>query len=311
VKLPTRLLLASLLVCASARAEDDEAMGRRVQALLRAHQGDVFGCVQSEPAPPKGEMLVRVLIGDRGEPGRVDVLKDATGSKTLERCIADKVRAWDLAPLGGAPGDQVVFPLAFRPDERAGVRLEARTVERGQRESGELALFVVRGRVKLGAETLGPGDLAWSVQPAALERVGREVPLVVAVTAEEGTLGGHPVVVRKDAAKSYPIAGGQGSATIYLDGLNEPLAIDQITARAGTKVPAHQHAGSDELLYIVSGKGMTTIGGKPVFSAAGTILRIPAGVEHSLSVDEPLVALQVYAPGGPEQRFKNSNGGSR
>ena len=33
-------------------------------------------------------------------------------------------------------------------------------------------------------------------------------------------------------------------------------------------------------------------------------LRIPAGVTHSIAVVDKITALQVYAPGGPEQRFK-------
>src|SRR4029450_10555469 len=87
------IVLASLFLCATAHAEDeDAAMGRRGEAALRAHQADVFGCVQKEPAPPKGEMLVRVFIGEAGrDVARAEVLKDQTSSQTLRRCIGDKI----------------------------------------------------------------------------------------------------------------------------------------------------------------------------------------------------------------------------
>jgi quercetin dioxygenase-like cupin family protein len=79
----------------------------------------------------------------------------------------------------------------------------------------------------------------------------------------------------------------------------------------GAQIPPHKHDGSDELLYIVSGRCTTTIGGRKVPASAGAIVQIPAGVEHSVVVDEALAAVQVYAPGGPEQRFKNPNSGSK
>jgi quercetin dioxygenase-like cupin family protein len=151
---------------------------------------------------------------------------------------------------------------------------------------------------------LDADDLAWVRGPATLERVEKTVPVVLRIVLAGGP-GGHPLIVRKTAAHSYPIAGGKGSVTLFLDGSGEPIAVDLLTAAGGVKIPPHVHAGSEELIYVVAGKGMTTIDGKPVFSGSGSLLRIPAGVEHSLAVDEPLTAVQVYSPAGPEQRFKS------
>jgi mannose-6-phosphate isomerase-like protein (cupin superfamily) len=39
---------------------------------------------------------------------------------------------------------------------------------------------------------------------------------------------------------------------------------------------------------------------------AGDAFRIPAGAEHSFTVEDKLTAVQIYAPGGPEQRFKSA-----
>lgn len=109
--------LGITLFAPEARAEgDDPAMLRRVQELLRAHQADIFGCVQKEPKPPTGELLVRVFVGAGGRAERPEVLKDQTSSKTLGRCLVGKIAGWNLTALLADTGDQVVFPLIFKPD---------------------------------------------------------------------------------------------------------------------------------------------------------------------------------------------------
>jgi hypothetical protein len=75
----------------------------------------VFGCVQKEPKPPEGELLVRVFVGEAGRAERPEVLKDQTHSKTLGRCLTARISGWSLSSLGAEVGDQIVFPLAFRP----------------------------------------------------------------------------------------------------------------------------------------------------------------------------------------------------
>lgn len=95
----------------------DGDVGRKVQELLRAHQADVFGCVQKAEQPPEGELLVRLVAGEGGRVAQAEVLKDESKGGPVGGCIVDKMRGWDLTPLGVEPGDQVVFPLAFKPDK--------------------------------------------------------------------------------------------------------------------------------------------------------------------------------------------------
>jgi hypothetical protein len=110
------LIVAIAIAGSTARADEgDQAMLRRVQDLLRAHQADIFGCVQKEPTPPEGELLVRVFVGEAGRAERPEVLKDQTHSKTLGRCLTARISGWDLSSLKAEVGDQIVFPLAFRP----------------------------------------------------------------------------------------------------------------------------------------------------------------------------------------------------
>jgi quercetin dioxygenase-like cupin family protein len=253
---------------------------------------------------------VRVFVGDLGQRvARAEVLKNGTGSTTIGRCIDDRIRQWDISSLKAAEGDQLVFPLAFVPDAKPTVRLEARPVDGSMRLSEETVFFVVKGSLKLGAEMLKADDAAWVVAPTTLDRVDSESAGIVALSIDPksgGSLGGHPLVVHGKMIRPLTIANGQGKVTLYFDGAGEPVALQKLTVQKGVKIAPHTHDASDELIYVVSGKGMTTIDGKAIFTTAGTTLRIPAGVEHSLSVDEPLVAVQVYTPAGPEQRFKQS-----
>ena len=68
----------------------------------------------------------------------------------------------------------------------------------------------------------------------------------------------------------------------------------------------HQHPESEELVYVLSGSGTMTLGDATVTVEKGMALRIPAGVMHSFIVgpEEPMEIVQVYSPGGPEQRFR-------
>jgi mannose-6-phosphate isomerase-like protein (cupin superfamily) len=106
------------------------------------------------------------------------------------------------------------------------------------------------------------------------------------------------------------IAGGKGGARVLLDGRTAPglkeAAMTELVMLPGAEVPEHAHDASAELIYVIEGHAAMTMDGKPVEVRAGMAIYIPAGVKHSLRVDtkvEPLRAVQVYTPGGPEQRF--------
>lgn len=114
-----------------------------------------------------------------------------------------------------------------------------------------------------------------------------------------------PVVVRAADLRSYPIAGGKGSALLFLDALPVgEAAVERLEAEAGAKIPLHQHDASDELVFVLAGRGRMEIRGQRLAIGPHDAVHIPAGVGHSLDVSEKLVAIQCYAPGGPEQRFK-------
>jgi quercetin dioxygenase-like cupin family protein len=328
---------------------DDQAMGRRVQELLHAHQSEIFGCVAAQKSAPRGEMLVRVIVGPDQHPGKAEILKDESGVPTLGACITAQITkppAWDLTALGATAGDQVVFPLVFKPEplakgqKRNLVPMAAQETQGPNRyllddqslgeaplatmqiisvkpteslpakpaeaAAEEGVLYVLEGSFKLGADIIKPGDAIWL--GAGTPRPGMlpldKKPLRVVEMRAHGEGKGQAVVHAADA-KSYPVPGG-GTVKLLLDGTGAHLAVDLLEADANQNIPAHKHANNDEELYFVAGQSKVTIGKETLATAAGDALRIPAGQTHSVAVTEKLSALQVYAPGGPEQRFKGS-----
>lgn len=118
-------------------------------------------------------------------------------------------------------------------------------------------------------------------------------------------------VVDRESRPVHLIGGGKAGARILLDAKTVPglteAAMTELIMLPGTTVPEHVHEGSAELLYVLEGKGTMTLGGETLPVRAGMAIYIPAGVKHSLVLDskvEPLRAIQIYTPGGPEQRFR-------
>jgi quercetin dioxygenase-like cupin family protein len=338
-----RVILGSTFVLSAfAFADEDAAMGKRVQDLLHAHQSDVFGCVQQAPKKPDGEMLVRVMVGEDQHAAKADVLKDQSGGGALGACLTAKIKAWDLKPLAAASGDQIVFPLVFKPEslkpgeKRIVVSMAAQEAQGAQRfliddqsigeaplasmsmlslggaqtasvgqahPHEELALYVLDGGFKLGADTIKAGDTLW---------LGEDTPRPALVPLDKKPLkllevrahgdGKGQKIARGDEAKSYPLPGG--TAKLLLDGTGAQLALDILETDAGASIPSHKHATQDEELYVLAGESEMTVGKKKYDVAPGDAVRIAANATHAVKVVTPLKAIQIYAPAGPEQRFK-------
>jgi oxalate decarboxylase/phosphoglucose isomerase-like protein (cupin superfamily) len=64
----------------------------------------------------------------------------------------------------------------------------------------------------------------------------------------------------------------------------------------------HTHPDSDEILYVVSGRGDQTVADETREVGPGEMIYVPAGVEHGTINTgwETLTILAVYAPPGPE-----------
>ena len=345
----SRLAIVMMMLAgapALAAEGEDAAMGKRVQNLLHAHQADVFGCVAAASGTVKGELLVRVMVGENQKPVKADVLKDQTGVPSLGPCLQSKMQQWDLTSLEAHAGDQVVFPLAFKPEpplqkgeKRMLVPMAAQDTQGPQRfliddqsvgeaplasmsmltlpgnatspaksrkdDEEEMVIYVLDGGFKVGADTLKAGDALWlgahTDRPAIAP--ADKKPLKLLEIRAHGIGTGQKVVHGADV-KTYKIAGRKASARLLLDGTGAKLAVDELEAETGATIASHKHQAQDEVLYFLSGRSTTTVGKQTFETAAGDALRIPANAPHAMKVTEPLKAIQVYAPGGPEQRFK-------
>jgi quercetin dioxygenase-like cupin family protein len=122
-------------------------------------------------------------------------------------------------------------------------------------------------------------------------------------TAPEGA---HFTVARK--GEGLPLGGGKGRVHILFDesvtGSDAAyLGIQEVNP--GAVIPRHTHEGSAEILYVESGGGELTVGSEKVPFGADQVLHIPEDQPHAARFAERTVMIQVYAPAGPEQRFKS------
>jgi mannose-6-phosphate isomerase-like protein (cupin superfamily) len=71
-----------------------------------------------------------------------------------------------------------------------------------------------------------------------------------------------------------------------------------LQAGESTGGPDNTHAGSDQWLFVLAGKGRGTVNGREVALQTGTLLLIEAGEAHQIdnTGDEPLETLNFYAP---------------
>ncbi len=326
-----RFVLGLALSCSTVSAQEtaeDNKIGRRVQDLLRAHQAAVFRCVSAQTEPVEGEALLRVAVGRGGQATQVELLKSDSGARAAAECVARSAQSWDYAPLRAAEGDQVVFPLRFQPEVERGepargaaVAVAARIGRHVIARKGTLALHTTHtsalfvasgGAVSLSSEgrvsTLAVGDVALLGPQTAITLSAPVLTKLLFIESATDVGDAQPGAVMprpRSAVSPQKIMNGAAEVGLYLDGLAAPFAVDRLCAKKGTTVPKHEHT-SDELLYIESGKGTTTLGAQTLVVKADESLTIPRGTTHSLRVDADLCAVQVYAPAGPEQRFKQT-----
>ena|SRR5690242_18483076 len=84
-------------------------------------------------------------------------------------------------------------------------------------------------------------------------------------------------------------------------------AVGVVVLRPGDGHARHNHPGSDETLYVISGEGLQMVeddAGVPIEQSVGPgdMVFIPEGVYHGTKNTgwEPMRIIAVYAPGGPE-----------
>jgi len=117
-------------------------------------------------------------------------------------------------------------------------------------------------------------------------------------------------------ADTLPVFAGKGN--VKIKPLLEPsktgtkdLYVGILEADPGAEVPRNTHAGSAEILFVVSGAGDLTVGSEKIPFGAEEALHIPDGQPHAARFTGPDKAfmVQVFAPAGPEERYRAAQSG--
>ena len=107
-------------------------------------------------------------------------------------------------------------------------------------------------------------------------------------------------------------AGGRLQAHIAWDGKEQAAALDLLVFAPDAAVGEHAHPGAWECLLPLRVAGDVVIEGTPQAVRPGEATCIPPDVKHAWrpAGSEPLIAIQVYAPAGAEQRFRDLAAGT-
>lgn len=222
----------------------------------------------------------------------------------------------DAAATGNAAAS--IFELALR----AGQAMPATASERAE------VWYFLHETAADSIPRAGEGDAVY-LPPGAVRapRAPAEYPLEIVVVAvpggderatrRAGVLPASPADVR-DRKRPRPVAAptqgahvaprsGMGTVTILVDPARVPgaaMSLQRLEIDAGAAIPEHVHDTSTELLYVLSGAGTMTVDGVSLPVEPTSVIQIPAGTPHAFTASAAMVALQVYTPAGPEQRFK-------
>jgi quercetin dioxygenase-like cupin family protein len=284
------------------------------------HDATLVGCVQRllahyRWAPPLYGQAIRLPFKFRAPDGQ----------NTIDRALVP----WNgqarvsvavlLDETNSGNAAAAMFELAIA----AGGTTGARSTDRA-----ELWYFLSAGRVswsaagKPVARTVAAGDMMYVPAGGAREvaSIGADLHAVIVavpggregaaragalptrqVTAPVGPAAPVPIVLPAAAARTF------GPATIYADAEtihDKTLAASILALPAGGSVPEHVHPGETEALYILAGSGTMTVAGVALAVTPTSVIQIPKNTAHSFIATTGVRALQVYTPGGPEQRFK-------
>jgi hypothetical protein len=168
----------------------------------------------------------------------------------------------------------------------------------------------VRGSAEAAGEKLAQGDLAVLTGMASYMLSGdgvvmvADVPLTTCDAHDAGTATRR--IVRSTQAPELTFMNGAMHAHLDVD--DRAVAPTAYVGRLSGTAPVaeHAHAGSWEILCAVEAAGTFTLAGKTERLTPLTCVAVPPDAKHSWQPDPGanLVAVQIYSPPGPEQRFK-------
>jgi mannose-6-phosphate isomerase-like protein (cupin superfamily) len=219
-----------------------------------------------------------------------------------------------ISTIDAASGDDASASTFFTAATAAEAPITASFVDApGKIEApicSRLLIAVARGKVIAMGETLGAGDVLVVTHPDPIKLDGAGL-VVVARRDFDTELCGvktRPAldkkIVRASSAPDLRWAGGTMGAHLDVGAkLSPDVYLGRLDGTAG--VAEHTHPGSWEILAAVEASGTFVLDGTEAHLGPRQITMIPPGAKHAWKPDPgaKLVAIQMYSPPGPEQRF--------
>ena len=171
----------------------------------------------------------------------------------------------------------------------------------------QVVVAFVRGKGTALGDALGTNDLLLAQGEGTFDVKGDGTALIARVMPKQcsPTTTVTKKIVRASVAKDLAWAGGAMHAHLDLEGDASPAVY--VGRLEGTApVAEHTHPGAWEVLCAVEGAGLFTLDGRVRRLGPRDIVVVPPDTKHSWMPDAKtkLVAVQIYTPPGPEQRFK-------
>jgi mannose-6-phosphate isomerase-like protein (cupin superfamily) len=213
------------------------------------------------------------------------------------------------AAPGAPPGSAAISAPSLPPRPDAAI-VDVPAPEKTFDRCAKVAVTATKGTVTAFGETLAPGDVLVLEWPRALKLDGAGQAVVAAMARSGACPAGseHATekrVVRASAAPGLAWANGQMRA--HLDIGQDILPEFYLGRLEGTlPVAEHAHDESWEVLCALEASGTFTLNGRDNRLGPGGCVALPPGARHAWKPDPGtrLVAVQIYSPPGPEQRFK-------
>lgn len=97
--------------------------------------------------------------------------------------------------------------------------------------------------------------------------------------------------------KQITIAAEEGFAVLATTSRSQAASMVLVPGES-TGGPDNRHAGSDQWLFVIAGRGSAQVEGQRIPLQPGILLLIEAGEAHEITNEgsEPLVSVNIYAP---------------
>jgi mannose-6-phosphate isomerase-like protein (cupin superfamily) len=214
------------------------------------------------------------------------------------------------AGFPAAAASQPAEPASKSPVVAVFIDLQARGAPVKVRACEYVVVAVAKGHASTSGVELVAGDAAVFHGAGGFDVKGEGLALLAAIH-EETCPAPSPedrmsmVVVKASRAPDLAWAGGKMHAHLDVQAeLGKTAYVGRL--EVGAPVPEHQHDASWEVLAAIEGKGTLTVDGKPIALEPRSVVAIPPATKHAFvpAGGSRLVALQIYTPPGPEERFK-------